>query len=454
MTAILTAFTISLYLLIIPGDKGTIKDRVRKSLKYSIVDGAAWSAMMGITLDYIVPFALALKATTAQIGLLASLPYLAMSTSQLKAPELVEKAGSRKRFILPVVFMHALLFLPLILLPYWFEGNQVWLLIGLATLSNVLNTLANPAWGSLMADLVPESMRGRYFGLRGRVSGVVNLAFFFVGGLILQFSHSNIMLGFSIIFACAMAFRFISWYFLSRMHEPAWKISPVKQDNLLLMIKNGFNSNLGRFIAFVSLMNLTVYMAAPFFAVYMIRDLHFEYMTYVIVIAASSVANFTFLTFWGKRADMVGNIRILKLTSIIVPLIPLLWILSAYTPYLVVIQVLSGFAWAGFNLTSANFLYDASSPENRTRCIAVFNAVNGLAMCVGALAGGFLASWLPPIFGYSLLTLFLVSGLLRAIVSGTLLKGISEVRSVRRMDTFHLLLTNPRLDARHAETEK
>ena len=38
--------------------------QVNKSLKYSIVDGSAHSAMLGLTQDYIVPLALALKATT------------------------------------------------------------------------------------------------------------------------------------------------------------------------------------------------------------------------------------------------------------------------------------------------------------------------------------------------------------------------------------------------------
>jgi len=94
------------------------------------------------------------------------------------------------------------------------------------------------------------------------------------------------------------------------------------------------------------------------------------------------------------------------------------------------VQILSGFAWAGFNLASSNFLYDASTPENRTRCIAVFNAMNGGAICLGALLGGYLVSHLPPVFGYQLLTLFLISGLLRGLVAATLLRYVSEVRQV------------------------
>jgi len=45
-------------------------------LKYSIADGSAYSAMLGLIQDYVVPFALALKATIVQVGLLSSIPNL------------------------------------------------------------------------------------------------------------------------------------------------------------------------------------------------------------------------------------------------------------------------------------------------------------------------------------------------------------------------------------------
>ena len=38
------------------------------------MDGSVYSAMLGLTQDYVVPFALALKATVLQVGLLSSIP--------------------------------------------------------------------------------------------------------------------------------------------------------------------------------------------------------------------------------------------------------------------------------------------------------------------------------------------------------------------------------------------
>lgn len=41
-------------------------------------------------------------------------------------------------------------------IPYLFPGEKIWWLIGLLTLSTVLGSLVNPAWGSMMAYLVPK----------------------------------------------------------------------------------------------------------------------------------------------------------------------------------------------------------------------------------------------------------------------------------------------------------
>lgn len=403
------------------------------------MDGSAYAAMVGLTQEYIIPFSLALKATAAQVGLLSSIPNLAMALSQLMAPRLAEKAGSRKGLILPVVLFHAFMWLPIMLIPYLFPGHHIWWLIAFFTLSTVLGSLGNPAWGSLMADLVPVEIRGRYFGLRGRICGLVTLVSFFIGGAILDFS-ATIFIGFALLFGGAMLFRLVSWHFLSKIYEPPLASAAGERPSLVDFIRDMNSSNLGRFMLFVALIYFTTYIASPFFAVYMLRDLKFSYLTYVMVTAAAIVANLVFLTFWGHRADRAGNIKVLKVASVLVPVVPVLWVASHGLYYLIPVQVLSGFAWAGFSLASTNFVYEASPPEKRTQHIAVFNAMNGVAMSLGALLGGYLASLLPPLLGYPMLALFLASGILRGIVAATLLRRITEVRRVPSISTTDLIL--------------
>ena len=423
----------------------TARGRIKKTLRSSILDGGCHSAMLGFTQSYVTPFALALKATTAQIGLLSSIPNMVMALSQLAAPYLARRAGSRKRLILPVVLMHALMWIPILLVPFLCQSGAVWWLICFVALGTLFGSISNPAWGSMMADLVPENTRGRYFSHRTRVGDLAMLAASFAAGGILQLTTGKPFLGFSVVFGSAVAFRLASWYFLSRMYEPPFVVQTTRRVAREHSRKRGPSSHLRRLAAYVSLINFATCLCGPFFAVYMLRDLKFDYLTYVGVNATSTIATIIFLSVWGKRADRAGNVRIIKVTSCLIPLVPLLWLVSKQVYYLLLVQAIAGLAWSGFNLATTNFLYDSSAREARTKSIAVFNAVNGMAMCLGSLVGGYLAPRLPLLNGSNLLTLFLVSGLLRMAIVLSPLRRLSEVRRVPRISTRELLFGKPRL---------
>ncbi len=413
---------------------------VRKSLKLSVMDGASYAAMLGLIQNYVTPLALVLKATTAQVGLLFSIPNLMVAFSQMTAPDLSERAGTRKRFILPMVFLHAVMYIPILLIPFIVQGSQVWWLIAFVTVSAVLGSISNPAWGSLMADLVPIRFRGRYFSARGRIAGIITLAFSFIAGGVLQVFTGTPFIGFAILFGGAAAFRLLSFYFLSQMYEPESPENGHDDPSLLHMVRHVGSSNLGRFTLYTALIMFSTNIASPFFSVYMLRDLNFNYVTYTVVISSVSVSTLVFLTFWGRRADIAGNMKVIKVTSWLLPVVPLLWLASNNIFYLIFAQIISGFAWSGFNLAAVNFVYDASEDQNRTKHIAVFNTITSLAICSGALIGGYIAPYLPALLGYKMRTLFTISGVMRGAVVILLLRQIIEVRRVPGMTLSRFLL--------------
>lgn len=409
-------------------------------MRLAVLDGSAYAAMLGLTQNYITPFALVLKATTAQVGLLSSVPSFVTAFSQLAAPGLAARAGSRKRMILPIVFLHALVWLPVFLLPFFFRSSGVWWLIVLITVGSVADALSNPPWGSMMADLVPEEFRGRYFSFRGRIAGIITLVFSLAAGGVLQLFTGNAFIGFAIIFGGAMLFRLLSFNFLSRMYEPPVARERESAPSVPQIVKNLGTSNLGKFTLYVALIYFGTMISGPFFSVFMLRDLHFSYATYTIITAASTISTFFFLPFWGRRADRAGNAKIVKITTYLMPLVPLLWLVSANPVFLVAANAFSGFIWSGFNLATVNFVYDASEPGSRTKQIAVYNSFVWLAVCVGALIGGYLIPRLPELLGYQMRTLFTISGVLRGLTVIVLLRTIAEVRRVPKLSFFSVLL--------------
>jgi len=418
-------------------------DKIAKSLRYSLWDGIFASVMTGCSETFIVPYALAMKAGPTLVGMLVALPNLAGALLQASSAALSEWIGSRKTLTALAVFLQALMWLPVIAIPYIFSLHRASYLIVFYAILIAVGLVSFPPWSSLMSDHVPENERGKVFGWRNRIFGVTNISSMLAAGLVLQVFKDLLndpITGFTIIFTVAFISRLFSAYFLTRMYEPPLSIKAEHRFTIFAFLRKITRSNFGRFVIFVALINFSVFIAAPFFAVYMLRDLGFSYLTYTIITMTSTLTIFSMMRLWGSHADHVGNRRVLRLTSYFIPFVPILWLFSHNVAYLVAIQFFAGFFWAGFNMSASNFIYDAVTPEKRTRCIAYYNVINGVAAFAGAVTGGFLAHILPPVFGNRLLSIFLLSGLLR-LAASPLCSTIREVRQVKNVSNFELFFS-------------
>jgi MFS family permease len=416
-------------------------NKKKESLRFSFLDGIFASGMTGFTQEYFTPFLLLLGGIAKHVGMLNALPNFFASLIQLKSADFTESLNSRKKIINIFVLFHALMLLPMVIMALLCRGKPA-VFITYVILFTSLGALAYPAWGSLMADLVAKDKRGTYFGWRNRILGFIIVAAAFIAGFILQMmKRLNIFYGFVIIFSLAFIFRMISWYFLTRMYEPPLGQTKKNHFTLFHFLARIRESNFAKFVLFASMMSFSVNLAAPFFAVLMLNDLHFSYMLYTIITITATLTVYLMIDRWGRHADRVGNLKIVKFTSPLIGLIPVLWIFSRHPAFLIFAQLFSGFLWAGFNLCTTNFIYDAVSPEKRTRCISYFSVLNGLALSVGALLGGFLLQRLPHLLGYRILTLFLISSILRIMVGIFVPLKLEEVRPVEKVNSNELFFS-------------
>lgn len=418
------------------------KDKiVKRSLRFSIFDGVFASIMTGFTQDYIIPFLLLLGGTARHVGIVSAFPNLFASILQLKSADITEKLKSRKKIINTFVFFQFLVLLPMAIIAFLGKANP-FIFIFLVVLFVSFGAFVIPPWSSLMSDLVTREKRGEFFGWRTQILGFIIVASTFTAGFVIHLMEkNNIFYGFAIIFGSAFIFRIASWFFLTKMHEPYLEHKKEDYFSFFMFISKIRESNFAKFTLFVSLMSFSVNLSAPFFAVFMIKDLYFNYLTYTMVIIAAGLTVYGSMGRWGKHADKIGNIKIIKFTSVFISIIPLLWIIDYNPAYLFLIQMFSGFVWSGFNLCVSNFIYDAVTPGKRMRCIAYFNFINGLSICCGALLGGFLVPKLPPVFNYRILTLFLISSVLRIIVVLWLPAVLKEVRPVEKISNFRLFFS-------------
>lgn len=401
----------------------------QKSLKYSILDGAAFSATTGFGNSFIQPFAIALGLNNIQIGFLSSIPSLITAVSQVFSARLLDVVKNRKKLMLRFALLHGLMWIPIILIPFfWAELAGIYL-IAFVSIYTLFDSMIWPVWMSFMGDLVKRDEEGRYFGKRNEITGLVALFSSFTAGMILSYFTGSIFIGFAVIFFIAMAARFISLFFLTKQIEPEYEFSETAYFSVTDFLKRMPESNFGKFVAFKSLLSFAMNIASPFFIVYMLRDLHLSYFYFTVIISASALTNIFSMPYWGKLADRYGNKHVMTACAALIPLYPILWLFSIDPLWLVLVQMFGGFVFSGFDLTAANFIFDSTSAPKRARCTAYLYLFEGIAVFAGAILGGFLATFLPKLFFVSnLITLFLVSAVLRGTVIASLVNSFKEKR--------------------------
>jgi MFS family permease len=179
--------------------------------------------------------------------------------------------------------------------------------------------------------------------------------------------------------------------------------------------------------------------AGPFFVVYLLRDLHLTYLQYGLWLAAPILAQLITLQEWGRIADKFGNKKVLAVTGLAIPIIPMLYLCSTNWMVVVAINFLSGMLWPGFLLSLQNYVFDVVQVQDRAQGVAVYNTVNAFGTGAGAMLGSWLAVLAPShvfLLGVALPLVsnlpivFFASGVLRMVVSVTLLNTFREARTV------------------------
>ena len=408
-----------------------VEDKIRKSLKYSIMDGAFYSAMVGFGESFFSAFAIFLKASNLQIGLLGSLPIALGSVSQLYSNRLIKWFHSRKRFVYLMALLEGLMYIPVAFV--FFLGElKVFHLIFFVSLYWIFGMIASAAWNSWMGDLVKENERGRYFGKRNKIAGMTAFVSFMLGGYILQrFTDGSEQqyIGFAIIFGLALLSRIMSFIYLTKKYEPEYVAVKEAEFTLTDFIRQARFRNYGLLVLYLCFMNFSIYIAGPFFAAYMLYDLKFSYMTFTIISAIAIIVKYLSMPVWGMASDRFGTRKVLTLSGFLMPIVPLLWFFSGNAWHLVPIQIYSGFVWAGFEISSFNFMFDTTSHEKRATCIAYYNVLNGGSLLLGSVIGSLMVKY-STLFWSKYLIVFIASSALRYVASFVFLPRLKEVRQV------------------------
>ncbi|MBP7462249.1 MAG: MFS transporter [Candidatus Delongbacteria bacterium] len=407
----------------------------RQSLRQSAIDGVLWALMFGWSEHYIIPLVIFFKAGPFFVSLLTGLNQLSISLFQFLGVPLVRRYRHRRMIAIIGNQLQALSWL-LILLVAWRSGN-IWIIMLLFVLGTGAINAASPGWFSWMNDIVPPLVKGEFWGKRNRIIGLTQLVAIVTGGMTLYFSKSrlgNEWIGFVVLITLAVICRSLSYFPMAATHEPPMTPTPpARYLPILSRVKRFLRSNFGRFIFFAILTNFAVNILAVLLPIQFLNVLHFNYLLYTLVTLLPVISLQVSMSFWGPLTDRLGNYKIMRIGAFGTIFIALFWVFAHHPLSIILLQLLSGFMLAAFNLSCQNFIFESARREHVPSSMALYNGLINICAFLGSLTGGLLARITPSIGGYrfselNLEYVFLVSFLVRGAIFILFIGTFREVR--------------------------
>ena len=204
-------------------------DSSRRGMKYSIIEGIFATVFIALSTGaFLIGYALMLGANEFVIGLIGAIPFVSQ-TMQILGTYLLKRYESPRRIAIVASILNRWVWIILIFLPLLNISSQAKLLIFLAVLlisSSSGNILAN-VWTTWIGEIVPKSVRGRYFGRRTAYTNIVNIIIFFVSAFILDhLKRDNIKIGYFIITSICFLSGLITTFLFKNHPDVKIKINP------------------------------------------------------------------------------------------------------------------------------------------------------------------------------------------------------------------------------------
>ena len=421
----------------IPTDSTTIQQQIEKNLRWNFVvnalDGASfWLGMSFISSTIILP--LFVSNFTSNAFLIGLIPFLATGgylLPQLFVANWVERKPKKKYF--PVTIGFFLERIPIFLLPvatYFLAVDYPVLALTSFFVLYAWHTfgagLIIVGWQDMIAKLIPEDKRGRFFGITNFIGNGMGILGALAVPLVLE--KYIFPIGYVMSFTLAAILMFLSWVFIALTREPAIKNSKpsVSQLDYLRSLPEILRKDRNFRLYLLSQIIFSLSgMATGFLVVYTVQtwslpDAQASGFTVALQVGLT-LANL----FFGFLSDRKGHKLSLEICMILSVLSLVLAIFAPSPLWFFLIFFLRGAINAGTFISGISIVYEFTEAENRPTYIGLSNTIPGIAGSLAPLIGG----WLAGVMNYR--TMFIVSALI-GVASWVLLRfAVREPRAIK-----------------------
>jgi MFS family permease len=392
------------------------KGLVRR-LRWFWLDGLLATISINFYSSFVPLFAAAYGATNTRIGQLSAVASLSGMIALLPGARIARQLGGRRRLaVLASATLARIALLAWVALPAALPspGAAIAWIMAINAVIAFANNFAAPVWIDMVADIVPKRIRGSYMGYRNQAANLSALLIVPLAGWLIQVAGrpGTPFAGYQIVFALAFVSGAFATFAFAKIDDPAASADSAGEPQLRLRELTPALRSAPGFLGLVTstlIWNLGVQLTAPFLMVYLVTDLGASTTMVGWVVAATNLSALVTQRWLGRLVDRRGSIAIQGALSLVIPLIPLAWMVAPSPWHVLVIHIIAGVLWTGYGLASFNVLLDLAPERARSEATALFQLVVAGSAAVSPAVGGYLAD------AYGFRPMFIGSFVLRAL---------------------------------------
>ncbi len=411
-----------------------------KSRNTFVIEGMLATTIGNLSMGvFLAGYILYLGGSQEFSGLVLTIP-MYTGIVQIFTPIIYEKLVSRKAIVALLAPLHRLLLGSMAFIPLIFSDTytRLGVLFGVYAVSFTLLQISNPAAINWIMSLVPDEIRGKYYGRRDSYMLAVSTFFSITMGFVLDFfKKTSSGRGFFIVYCLVTIFALANFYFLAQIKEPRVQIRyfkdaytgrkiPAGANFKQIFIVPFLNVKFRKVIGMASIFQFSIMIAIAYFAIYQVNVLNLPYSFMTFCIMLQTITMVVFARIWGKFADKRNWFITLRIALSLLSACHIIWFFIFQSVVFLVpfMYILGGICWSGINMAFFNIPYKYSPQKGKTIFLSLYGTVIGAVSLIASIGG---AAFVKALGGFKIMIfilpitsmqlLFLISGILLICVS-------------------------------------
>lgn len=388
---------------------------------FLILEGIVYTMVINLYNPFVQMFEKRMGGNDFHTALLNAIPPLVAIFVLIPFGIIIERINRKKQTVIILLAVLSIFYAAIAFVPFIPHQVKVLVYVALIGLLNFPGSLYLTTWQSYFADNFKGSRASRIYTLRSKYSSLFGLFTVLVTGLLLTVvpkSDAERLVLYQIFYGLCFALTLLQLFFFSRVNGqpelPGDTFADRSSNRITREDLKGIFRN-KKFVVFGLCgfaFHLSWQMAWPLFFIYNTDYARLNEFQLGLVNVAAGLTSFLSYSLWNKWMEKKGSSFILIFGTLGLSLNPLAYATMLNFPGIIILNLCSGFAMAGFTLSLFCNLLESLPEDKKTVYISVFNTITNIT---GFIAP-FIGVWL-----YNRTNIFIamaLSGVFRLIATG------------------------------------